>query len=107
MRRMPNLNCELAGPTGLRSRAGRLANNETLDRHGMLGELDLVDPKPHLADDLQAYGIEQPPDVGHYNVPRRAGMRGKPIRNGHQATKQFRPLGADGPIEVLRSQPLP
>src|SRR6516165_6712661 len=105
MRRRLNLNCELAGPAGLRGRAGGLAHNETLYRHGMLGKLDLVDPKPYLADDLQAYGIEQPPDVGHYNVPRRAGMRAQPIGNRHQATKQFRPLGADGPIEVLRSQP--
>src|SRR6516165_9754745 len=78
MRRRLNLNCELAGPAGLRGRAGGLAHNETLYRHGMLGKLDLVDPKPYLADDLQAYGIEQPPDVGHYNVPRRAGMRGQP-----------------------------
>src|SRR6516165_1362075 len=105
MRRMPNLNCELAGPAGLGRRAGGLASNKTRYRHGMLGELDLVDPKPHLADDLQAYGIEQPPDLGHYDAPRRAGMRGQPIRNGHQATKQFRPLGANGHIEVLRSRP--
>ena len=45
-RRMPNLNRQFAGPAGLSGGAGRLANNETLHRHGMLGELDPLDPKP-------------------------------------------------------------
>src|SRR5215467_451585 len=105
LRRMPNLNCELAGPAGLRGGAGRLANNKALYRHGMLGELNPVDPKPHPACDLQAHGIEQSPDVGHDDPPRRAWMRRQPICEGHQATKQFRLLGANGQIEALRPPP--
>ena len=83
MRRMPNLNCELASPAGLRGGAGGLAYNKTLHRHGMLGELDPLDPKPCSACDLQAHGIEQSPKVGHYDPPRRAGVRRQPIGERH------------------------
>jgi hypothetical protein len=102
---MPNLNCELADPAGLRGGAGGLAYDKALHWHGMFGELDAPDPKPHPACDLQAHGIEQSPDVGHYDPARRAWMRRQPISECHQATEQFRTPGANGDVEVLRSQP--
>jgi len=91
---MPDLNRQLAGPAGLRGGAGRLANNETLNRPGMFGELDPPDPKPQPAHDLQTRDIEQSPNVGHYDPRRLAWMRCQPIHECHQATDRLtQPVG--------------
>jgi hypothetical protein len=64
-RRVPHVNGQRTAPACLPCRQGGLADDEAVDRHGVLGQRDRGDAKTQLARDPKAHAEEKPPDVRH------------------------------------------
>ena len=77
---VPYLDGQLTAPVHLYQRLGRLVDDEALDRHGVLGQLDERDPEVQPAHHPHEHVVEQPPDVRYGDPPLilMVGMLGQP-----------------------------
>ena len=96
---MPHLDGQLTAPVHLYWRLGRLVDDEAVDRHRVLGQLDERDPEVQPAHHRHEHVVEQPPDVRYGDPPLilMVGVPGQPEVQRPQAVQHFgaRVIGGD------------
>ena len=104
---MPHLDRQLTPLVYLCRRPGGLADDEALDRHRVLGQLDERDLEVQPAHHPGEHVVEQPPDLWHRDPPLIVGMAVQPEVQRPEAAQHFGPRVTGGEVGPRRSKPPP